>query len=106
MNVSRRTKQQDVTCIAYNKRGRVLSIGHNNYVKTHTLQAKFAKRVGKPNAVYLHAEIDCLIKSRGQPIHKVVIIRRLHGNKHGLAKPCSICELALKEFGVRQIEHT
>lgn len=104
--MSRRTKQQDVTCIAYNKRGRVLSIGHNNYIKTHTLQAKFAKRVGKPNAVYLHAEIDCLIKARGQPIHRVLIVRRLYGNKHGLAKPCPICQLALKEFGVQKIEHT
>ena len=51
----RAKKQQDVTAIIYDKRGRILSIGKNSYVKTHPLQARYATEVGLCEQVFLHA---------------------------------------------------
>ncbi len=83
----------------------MISVGHNSYQKSHPLQAKFAKRAGRPSAIYLHAEISALIKCRGVP-HRIHIERvDMKGNTK-MAKPCEICELALKEAGVKIISYT
>ena len=39
--------RQNITAVIYDKRGRVLSIGKNQYLKTHPLQAKHAHAVGQ-----------------------------------------------------------
>ena len=100
------SKRQEVTAIAYNKRGRVLSIGKNSYVVTHTLQAKYANRAGMPESVYIHAEIDALVKARGQQVYAVLVMRHGSDGKPANAKPCKICQLALKDFGVTRVRHT
>ena len=43
-------------------RGRTLSLGRNK-LKTHPIQAYWAKRLGKDHKIYLHAETDALIKA-------------------------------------------
>lgn len=101
-----RKQRQDITAIAYDKRGRIISVGKNSYVKTHPLQASFAKSIGKPDACYLHAEIDALIKARGRTVHRLFVSRV---NKHGqycLARPCPSCQRAIEHFGVKIVEHT
>ena len=40
------TTKHKITAIIYDKKGRVLSIGQNSYIKTHPYQAKIAKQVG------------------------------------------------------------
>ncbi len=95
----------NITALAYDKRGRLLSVGRNSYVKTHPLQAKFARQAGTPDKIYLHAEIDALIKA-GTRVHRLVVIRKDKYGRDMLAKPCSCCQLALKFFGVNQVEHT
>ena len=99
------SKRQQISCVAYDKRGRVISIGYNSYGKTHTLQGKYAAKVGKPGAIFLHAEIDALIKARGKKIHRVFVSRRC-GDKFGLAKPCPICTKALADYNVKIVEWT
>jgi deoxycytidylate deaminase len=97
--------RQHITAVIYDKRGRVLSTGHNQYLKTHPMQAKYAAKAGQPYRQYLHAEISALIKCRGEP-YKISIERK---NKQGqlvLAKPCPVCELALKEAGVKFVEYS
>ena|SRR5690625_88768 len=98
--------RQKITAVAYDKRGNIVSIGRNSYVKTHTLQARYARQCGKPGAIFLHAEIDAIIKSRGKKIHKIFVSRLLRSGKYGLAKPCKICQRALRDYGVEIIEHT
>lgn len=97
--------RQNITAIIYDKRGRVLSRGRNNYIKTHPLQAKYAAEAGMSYKQYLHAEIDALIKCRGQP-HKIKITRVSPSGRLGLAKPCPICELAIKESKIKYIEYS
>lgn len=94
-----------ITAFAYNKKGRLLSIGRNSYIRTHPLQGKYARKVGRPCAIYLHAEMDALIKAR-EPVHKLVIVRFTKDGKPANAKPCSICQLAIRDFNVKIVEHT
>lgn len=100
-------RQQIVTAFVYDKRGRLLSVGNNSYKKTHPLQAKYSRKTSNPHRIYLHAELDALLKarSRGTP-HKIVVMRV---NKEGVfcnAAPCECCKRAIKDFDVKVVEHT
>lgn len=99
------SRKYDITAFAYDKRGKLLSVGRNSYVKTHPLQAKFAKESGNTHAVYLHAELSALLKAR-QQVHKLVVFRYDSKGKPANSKPCAACQLALKFFKVKHIEHT
>jgi deoxycytidylate deaminase len=97
----------NVTAMIVDKRNRILSIGKNSYVKTHPLQAKHAARVGKANAIFLHAEIQAIIKCRNiEAAHKIIVARYDSKGNPRLAKPCDICMDALNSFGIMRIEHT
>ena len=99
------SRKYDITALAYDKRGKLLAIGHNSYVKTHPLQAKFSKKANKAEAVYLHAETAAMLKAR-QQVHKLVVLRYDKQGNPALAAPCAACQLAIKSFGVKHVEHT
>lgn len=94
-----------LTAIAYDKRGKVISMGSNSYLKTHPIQAHFAKKQGTPYKQYLHAEIDALIKA-DRPVHRLMVFRIGANGKYLSAKPCAICMSAMKAYGVKIIEST
>ncbi len=99
--------KQNITAMIFDKKGRILSIGKNSYVKTHPLQAEYAKKVGDPNKIYLHAEVAAIIRCRDlSKAYKIVITRVNVNGEFVLAKPCSICMRAIKESGITVIEHT
>ena len=101
------SRKYQITAILYDKKGNVLSIGKNSYVKTHPIQAQYANQVGEPNKVFLHAEIDAIIKCKNlKKAHKIVIIRYMSDGQPGNAKPCSVCQEALRKSGIKIIEHT
>ena len=101
------TVRQNITALIYDKKGRLLTMGKNSYVKTHPLQAKFANQVGLEHKIYLHAEIDALVKLKDwSKAHKIVITRLGKTGEPLLAKPCPVCERALKMAGITEIEHT
>jgi tRNA(Arg) A34 adenosine deaminase TadA len=98
---------QDITAIIYDKRGKVLSIGKNSYVKTHPLQAKYANKVGLPEKQFLHAEIAAIVRCRDlSKAHKIEVYRIGRNGDLLLAKPCPVCESAIKASGIKHIEHT
>lgn len=99
------SKKHEVTAFAYDKRGRLIAVGRNSYTKTHPLQGHYAKKAGKPAAVYLHAEIAAMVKARSQ-IHKLVIVRYDAAGNPVLSKPCASCQLAIKAFNIKIVEHT
>lgn len=99
------SQRQKITAIIYDRRGRVLSIGQNSFVKTHPTQAKFAAKVGQPYRQFLHAEIAALIKCSGRP-YKIKIERKNKAGEYRLAKPCPVCELAIKESGIKFVEYS
>lgn len=101
------SRQQVVTALIYDRRGRVISVGQNSYVKTHPLQAKHAKKVGEEEKIYLHAEISAISKCRDlTKAHKIFIIRYDANGNPTLAKPCEVCASAIAETPIKIVEHT
>lgn len=99
-------KRYRVIARALDKKGRVLSTKTNSYTQTHPVQKGYAVKAGRPQGEYLHAEVASLLAARGANVHTLLIARI---NKDGVpvpAKPCEICELAIKEYGVKEIIHT
>jgi tRNA(Arg) A34 adenosine deaminase TadA len=97
----------DITAIIYDKRGRVLSIGKNSYVKTHPLQHFHSHKVGLPQKQFLHAEIHAIARcKRLDKAHRIVVTRFDKNGKEALAKPCPVCQSAIKAAGIEIVEHT
>lgn len=100
------SRPQYITAIIYDKRGRILSIGKNSYVKTHPYQAKLAKR-HNAHKVFLHAEIDAIIKCRDlSKAHRISIFREGRNGKMVCAAPCEVCQDGIRLAGIKVIEHT
>lgn len=97
--------KQVVKATVYDKKGRVLAVGHNSYTKTHPRQADLARRVGAERKAYLHAEVAAIIRAgdRGFRIH---IERHRRNGEVGLARPCEICWLAIEEAGIKEVTYT
>lgn len=98
-------KRYRVIARALDKKGRVLATRTNSYTQTHPKQKGFAVKVGREDAIWLHAEISCLLAARAD-VHTLLIARV---SKDGIpvpAKPCEICTLAIQEYGVKEIIHT
>lgn len=101
------SKKFSVTAIIYDKRGQVLSVGSNSYIKTHPLQAKHAKLAGEPCKIYLHAEVHAITRCPDiAKAHRIAIFRYLEDGSPAAARPCPICCSALKAAGIKIIEHT
>lgn len=97
--------RQSIKASVYNRRGKLLAFAYNNYIKTHPRQAYYAKQVGQPLCVYLHAEIAAIIKAQkvGVP-YKIKIERYTKNGKQALAAPCPICLAAIHEADIKLVE--
>jgi tRNA(Arg) A34 adenosine deaminase TadA len=101
------SKRHQVTAMIYDRKGRVISIGQNSYIKTHPLQAKHAHMAGLPEKQFLHAEVAAIVKCRDlSKAHRIFVTRY---DSHGapiLAKPCPVCMSAIAASGIKHIQHT
>lgn len=96
-----------VYAVAVDKRGRIVAEAGNNYWKSSTLQAKYAKKVGRDKAIFLHAEMALIAKMLRLNVDvKGVTVYVARANKQGKplkAQPCPICEIGLAEAGITNI---
>ena len=99
------TGRHHVVAFATDNHGNIISKASNSYLKTHPVQAEYAEKVGKEEAIFLHAEVAALVKCRRQP-DTVYIARYGRTGDQMLAAPCPICELAMLEAGVRKVVYT
>lgn len=100
-------KPQNIIATVYDRKGRVLAVGKNSYVKTHPKQYELAKRAGEPKKVYLHAEISAIIKAQKQGKPFKIKIERFSKDGNLLSsEPCPICKLAIKEAGISFVEYS
>jgi tRNA(Arg) A34 adenosine deaminase TadA len=100
-------QKQIITAIIYDKKGRVLSIGQNDYEKTHPMMFKYGKQVGMPERIYLHAEIAAITRCIDmKKAHRMLITRFTKDGKPALAKPCPICESAIKATKIQIVDYT
>lgn len=92
--------------IITDKKDNILGIGTNSYTKSHPKQASYAKLCGCSERIYLHAEIDAITRIRSGKPHRIYISRARGKEEVGAAKPCSICELAIREAGIKEVIYT
>ena len=99
--------KQALTAVIYDKRGRVISVGQNSYVKTHPLQALHAQKAGLPEKQFLHAEIHAIIRCKDlTKAHRIFVSRWDSKGNPALARPCPVCVSAIEAAGIEVIEHT
>jgi deoxycytidylate deaminase len=100
-------KRQSIKAVIYDRRGRVLSIGYNSYLKTHPIQAHHARVAGEPERMFLHAEIHALVRCRDlSKADKIFVSRWDNNGRPKLAKPCKICQSAIDAAGIKKVVHT
>ena len=100
------SKKHLILAKCYDKKGNLLSVAYNSYTKTHPAQKEFATKAGQPYKEYLHAEIHAMIRAKGKPIYKLTIERYNANGVPQNSAPCPVCSQAIKEFGVKVIQHT
>lgn len=95
----------NVVAFALDRKGHLVSIGFNSYVKTHPYQKRCARKAGDAFKQYLHAEISAIIKAK-QQVHSIVVVRISKAGDFMLAKPCPVCYLAIEEAGIKNIYYS
>jgi deoxycytidylate deaminase len=95
-------------------KGKIVSIGVNQY-KSHPFAAKYAKN---KDAIYLHAEADCILKAsrkltEAEMKKATLYVCRVKYNASsngkiifGKAKPCDGCEDCIRAHGIKKVIYT
>lgn len=93
---------------ALDKKGRIICTKTNQYTISHPIQKHYAVLAGRPEAIFLHAEIATLVaaQSYNKEVHTLLIARIDANGIPVLSAPCDICTLAIKKYGVKEIIHT
>lgn len=110
-DVSPVSKARVVSCIVYKKQ--IISIGTSQY-KTHPFQTKYSKN---EHAVFLHAEVDAIYKSKRylseKQMKKAFIfvcrpkIDALTGiSTYGISRPCDGCYRCIMDHNLRGVYYT
>ena len=95
-----------IAAVVVDKRGRVISMRHNYMTKTHPVQAKYAAKSNRPKKVYLHAEIAALVRCGDREPHTIYVARVCKDGSSAMAKPCSLCSMAIYESGIKRVVYT
>jgi tRNA(Arg) A34 adenosine deaminase TadA len=62
--------------------------------------------LGHSERIYLHAEVQALLRAGDKKVHRLVVQRFDSEGKPALAKPCPICRKALELYGVKELCYT
>jgi deoxycytidylate deaminase len=96
-----------ITAIIFDKRNRPISVGTNDYLRSHPLQKKCAEAVGEPDRIFIHAEIAALVRLKDwSRADSILVTRYTKDGKPANAKPCRACQHALALAGINRIRHT
>lgn len=84
------------------RKGKVVSIGRNHPHKTHPLMKKYHEHKT------IHAEVDCIIGTDRDLLKGSVmyVYRELRDGTVAIAKPCEVCQLILKDIGIKKVYYT
>lgn len=100
-------KRYALVATCFDRKGRILGTGTNNYQKSHPLMQYFAVKAGESDEkIYLHAELSAVLQSGRKEIDSI-LVQRFHSNGDmANAMPCPTCQQMLKSFGVRLVRYT
>lgn len=108
--MSKKRDTVKIKATIFDKRGRILSVGRNQYTKSHPIMAKYGARINQ-HKIVLHAEVDAILKcirtNKISNAHRILIERY---DKMGNPAPCAPCEICMKIIAeitpIKKIEHT
>lgn len=99
-------KKFHLTCTAFDKKGRVLSHGHNQY-KSHPIQKFFSIKAGESELKHcIHAELSAILRAGDKQIDSLFVQRFASDGTYALAMPCKSCQEAIKAYGIRLVRYT
>lgn len=100
------SKKHIILAKALDKRGRVIATAYNNYTKSSPMMQHYATLAGMPSRIYWHAE--CLAIARcGDKTPFILSIERYDSDGlPAMAKPCPICTIAIKDYGIKKVRYT
>lgn len=102
-------KKHHIVTIAYDKRGRRVAVGKNQYTKSNTWQKSLSIQAGmSEERIFIHSEVACLIKVKNlkRQAFSIKIERYDSCGNPVLAFPCLSCQLAIKLSGVKIVYFT
>lgn len=97
----------NITALVKDKRGKILSIGRNSYIKTHPLMQKAVLATKSKNRTFLHAEVAAIVKLKDwEKAHSIEVFRFDKQGMPALAKPCACCQWVINQTGIKKVIHT
>lgn len=82
---------------------RIVAVGINSFCDSSRRQRDLARRTRNPERVYDHAEVRLLARLGSRHCTSVWVLRLLRDGRSGLAKPCEVCQLALRQQGIKHV---
>lgn len=100
-------KRYNLVATCFDKKGRVISAGTNEYNRSHPLMQEFAIKAGESEEkIYRHAEFNAVLSAGRKDVHSI-LVQRFHNNGDmANAMPCKTCQQMLKSFGVKIVRYT
>jgi deoxycytidylate deaminase len=100
-------KRYEIIATAFDKKGKVLGTGVNDYNRSHPLAKFFSVQAGESEQKdKVHAELSAVLASGRKNIHSVFVQRFHNDGSMATAKPCMTCQAMLKGFGVKLVRYT
>lgn len=90
----------------YDKKKRLLSSAYNDYKKSSPIMKHFAILAGLPEKEYWHSEVLALVRCKDKLPYRITVERYNQDGTQALCKPCPVCSLAIKTYGVKVLEYT
>jgi len=95
-----------ISATVYDKRMRKIAVGQNSYSKTHPLMLHFASKVNLHEKIFLHAEVQALLRCGDSVPYLLEVTRYTKDGNYANARPCPVCYEACKAFGVKVIRYS
>ena len=100
-------KRYEIVATCFDKKGKVLGTGVNDYSRSHPLMKHFAVKAGESEQKdKLHAELSAVLASGRKNIHSIFVQRFHNDGSMAVAAPCPTCKAMLKGFGVKIVRYT
>ena len=100
-------KRYELIATAFDKKGRVIGAGINDYKKSHPLMRLYSEKSGDAEEkIFKHAELAALLSSGNKQVHSMLIQRFDVNGEPAMSMPCMTCQCMLRDFGVKEVQYT
>lgn len=100
-------KRYQIFSSTFDKRGRLIASGENDYFRSHPLMKHFAELAGESSEkIWKHSELQAVLQSKSKEIYSILVQRFDAFGKPKMAKPCKTCQKMLESFGVKIVRYT